>query len=115
MPTDCIWVPRSRTRERASREATRPRNAWAGHPSVRRQLRFARRHCWASQQCPLFAPPRAIFSLKCIGHDLLRFADDLLEMVLAQEALGVNLVDVFCAGRAGSEPAVCRNDFEAAN
>ncbi len=40
---------------------------------------------------------------------------DLAQVILAPKALGVNLVDLFCAGRASGEPAVLGDYFEAAN
>ena len=54
-------------------------------------------------------------SLQRRRHDLLRLGDNLVEVRRALEALGVNLVDVFGAGRAHGEPAVCNADFQAAN
>ena len=47
--------------------------------------------------------------------DLLRLGDHALEVVLAPEALGVDLVDVLGAGRARREPAALGDDLEAAD
>ena len=48
-------------------------------------------------------------------HDLLRLLDDPVEVLLAAERLGVDLVDVLGAGRARREPAARADDLEAAD
>ena len=50
-----------------------------------------------------------------LGDQRFGFGLDLFEVGFAQEAFGVDLVYVFCAGGAGGEPAVFGGDFEAAD
>src|SRR5262249_5131547 len=50
-----------------------------------------------------------------VGDDLMRFAKDRVQMLLALKALGVDLVDILGAGRAGGKPAVRRDDLQSAN
>ena len=48
-------------------------------------------------------------------YDLLRFAQDSVQVALILEALRVDLVDVLGAGGPGREPAVVCRHFEAAD
>ena len=48
-------------------------------------------------------------------HDLLRLFDESGEVGLVFETLGVDLVDIFGAGRPGREPAIGRNDLQPAD
>src|SRR5262245_12441517 len=50
-----------------------------------------------------------------VAHDLLRLAHDGVEVGLVLEALRVDLVDVFRAGRPGREPATGGHDLQAAD
>ena len=43
----------------------------------------------------------------------LRLGDDLVQVFLAPEALGIDLVDRLCTGGAGGKPAVLGHDLEA--
>src|SRR5437763_11614139 len=46
-----------------------------------------------------------------IGDDLPRLRNDRLQMILAAEALRVDLEDVLGSGRARGEPAIVSDDF----
>lgn len=48
-------------------------------------------------------------------HQRLRFGHQLLEVVIAEEAFGVDLVDVLSARRTRGEPTVLGHDFQTAN
>src|SRR5439155_6769515 len=54
-------------------------------------------------------------SLDRFRHDGFRLVDDALQVRLVAEAFRVDLVDVLRAGRTGREPAVLRDDLEAAD
>src|SRR5437868_1002663 len=67
------------------------------------------------------ASPRVILIL-CLAaptnhtaHQRLRVFLDAAQMLFADEAFGVDLVDVLGAGGAGGEPAVLRHDLDAAD
>src|SRR6516162_11291691 len=47
-----------------------------------------------------------------VVHDSPRFGDNAVQMGLVLEALGVDFVDVFGAGRTGRKPATCRHNFQ---
>ena len=61
------------------------------------------------------ARARARASCQCPPDDGLRLLDDPLEMVVAEEALGVDLVDVLGPRRSCREPAVVGHDLEPAD
>src|SRR3989338_6794818 len=56
-----------------------------------------------------------LFGDQCPIHDLLRLAEDALQVRRIAKALGVDLVDVFGARRPRSEPATLADHLDAAN
>src|SRR5690606_12419854 len=65
--------------------------------------------------CDTARRPRASSSGERLRDDRLRLRDDGVQVVLAAEALRVDLVDVLGAGRARREPAVLGDDLETAD
>ncbi len=65
----------------------------------------------------LRSAPRGCCRAPCkrLLNNGLSFLLNLLEVALPKEALGINLVDLFRAGRTGREPAVLRDYLNAAN
>src|ERR1035437_10731027 len=71
-------------------------------PGPSRRLRRALRH----------GPANLAGGGQRMSHDGLGLAQDPVQVLLSQEALGVDLVHVFSSGRPGGEPAVLGRDLD---
>src|SRR5262245_4998178 len=85
--------------------------------------RFAANRCPATVSIEASAHPTKTAALRNavlgtgqgVVHDPPGFIDNPVQMCLVLEALGVDLVNVLCAGRTGSKPAAGCHDLQAPN